>query len=443
MKAKPILHEPTPDLFRSELKSILNLRHELCRLAELIDWQRFDHHFADYFPSTTGNPATPARLIAGLFYLKHAFNLSDEVLIDRWIENPYWQYFCGEQYLRHDFPVDPTSLTKWRKRLGEKGCELLLQEMLQVGVKTKVVKMEEMKKIIVDTTVQEKAIAHPTDAKLYHRARVGLVRLAKKHDLDLRQSYERLGKHALFQSNCYARARQMKRAKKKAKQLKTYLGRVYRDILRQLESREDLKSFFKEAIDRVEKLLMQERNQPNKLYSLHAPEVECIAKGKAHKKYEFGVKTSIATTHKSNFVVGITTFAGNPYDGHTLKSALDQVEQLIGRRPEMCYADRGYRGHHEEETKIIISRQKRFMKTRSMRQAMKRRNAIEPIIGHLKSDTRLGRNYLKGTLGDKVNALLSGAGHNFRIILRKLKLLWLKILWEFLKNISELEQKLA
>jgi IS5 family transposase len=151
-------------------------------------------------------------LIAGLFYLKHAFNLSDEALVVRWVENPYWQYFCGEIYLQHKLPIDPTSMTKWRKRLGEKGCELLLQEMLSVGVKTKTVKLDEMKKVIVDTTVQEKAISYPTDGKLYHRARVCL---AKKHDIALRQSYERLGKHALFQGNCYLRARQMKRAKKK------------------------------------------------------------------------------------------------------------------------------------------------------------------------------------------------------------------------------------
>lgn len=431
MKAKPQVQEPTADLFRSELKSILNLRHELCRMAELIEWQRFENQLAEFFPSEKGCPALPSRLIVGLMYLKHAFNLSDEVLVERWVENPYWQYFCGKQYLRHDFPMDPSSMTKWRHRLGEKGCELLLQEMLTVGVKTKAVKIHDMKKVIVDTTVQEKAITHPTDAKLYQAGRCWLVRLAKKHGLELRQSYERLGKKVLFQNNCYARARQTKRARKKTKQLKTYLGRVYRDILRQLESREELKKNFSEILNRVEQLLNQNKQTKNKLYSLHAPEVECIGKGKSHKKYEFGVKTSLVTTHKSNFVIGMTTFPGNPYDGHTLVSALDQVEKLVGRRPDICYADRGYRGHSEQQSKIIISRQKRFMKTRAMRQAMKRRNAIEPVIGHLKSNTRLGRNFLKGSLGDKLNAMLSGIGHNFRIILRKLKLLWLKILFTF------------
>lgn len=254
------------------------------------------------------------------------------------------------------------------------------------------------------------------------------MRLAKKHGIELRQNYKRLGKKALFQTNCYARARQMKRAKRKIKQLKTYLGRVYRDILRQLEKREELKEIFSPHLNRINQLLNQSKQTQNKIYSLHAPEVECIGKGKAHKKYEFGVKTSLMTTHKSNFVIGITTFPGNPYDGHTLDLALNQAEQLIGRRPEICYADRGYRGHNEKITQVIISRQKRFMKTRTMRQAMKRRNAIEPIIGHLKTDTRLDRNYLKGTIGDRLNAIFSGIGHNLRIILRRLKIFWLKII---------------
>lgn len=433
MKAKPIQHEVTPDLFRSELKSILNLNHELCRLSEMMDWSRFEVQFAELFPSDKGCPATATRLIVGLFYLKHAFNVSDESLIARWVENPYWQYFCGEQYLQHNFPIGPTSLVKWRHRLGEEGVTSLLQEMLQVGIKTKVLKMDDMKQVIVDTTVQEKAISYPTDSKLFHTARRCLVRLAKKHGLALRQSYTRLSKKALFQANCYARARQMKRVRRKTKQLKTYCGRVYRNILRELEKQPSLKDVFQEVLQRAKQLLTQEKHTPRKLYSWHAPEVECIAKGKSHKRYEFGVKTSIVTTHRSNFVLGIKTFTGNPYDGHTLKEALAHVEKLVGRRPEIGYVDRGYRGHEELKTKIIISRQKRFMKTRAMRQAMKRRNAIEPIIGHLKSDTRLHRNYFKGELGDKVNALLSAIGHNFRIILKKLRLFGLHQLFLFLR----------
>lgn len=232
MKAKPIAHDPIPDLFRSELRSILNLRHELCQMAELIDWQRFDAEFAPLFPSTTGNPATPSRMIVGLFYLKHAFNLSDEALIERWVENPYWQYFCGEQYLQHEFPMDPTSLVKWRKRLKEAGSENLLEEMISVGLKTETIQVRDLKKAIVDTTVQEKAITHPTDSKLYQKGRELLVELAKEHHLELRQSYRRIGKQALFKAGCYFRAKQMKRAKKQVEKLKTYLGCVYRQLAR-------------------------------------------------------------------------------------------------------------------------------------------------------------------------------------------------------------------
>jgi transposase, IS5 family len=438
MKAKPIRHDATPDLFRAELRSILNLRHELCQMAELIDWQKFDDEFAQFFPSKTGNPATPTRLIVGLFYLKHAFNLSDEALIERWVENPYWQYFCGEQYLQHKFPVDPTSLVKWRKRLKEAGSEHLLEEMIRVGLKTETIQFKDLKKAIVDTTVQEKAITHPTDSKLYQKGRELLVELAKEHHLELRQSYCRVGKQALFKAGCYFRAQQMKRAKKQVKKLKTYLGCVYRDIKRQLAQRGELQPYFDELLGKVERLLNQQKNDKNKLYSLHAPEVECIAKGKSHKRYEFGVKVSLATTHKRNFIIGMQALPGNPYDGHTLQPVLDQVERLTGKRPDECYVDLGYRGHEEQITEIFIARTKLNNLTRTLRSALKRRNAIEPLIGHAKSDHHLGRNYLKGTLGDKINAILSGVGYNFRAILRKLRLFWLYILLLGIKNRTEI-----
>jgi transposase, IS5 family len=428
MKAKPIIHDQTPDLFRSELRSILNLRHELCQMAELIDWERFEQEFNKLFPSPTGKPAIATRLIVGLFYLKHAFNLSDEVLVARWVENPYWQYFCGEQYLQHKLPIDPTSLVKWRNRLKDKGCESLLEEMIRVGLKTETIKSTDLKRTVIDTTVQEKAVAHPTDAKLYHRGREHLVKLAKENNLLLRQSYLRLSKEALFKANCYFRAQQMKRAKKQVKKLKTYLGCVCHDIKRQLLECPDLQPLFAEKLQQVERLLSQQKNDKNKLYSLHAPEVECIAKGKAHKRYEFGVKVSLATTHKRNFVIGMQALPGNPYDGHTLTEALNQIERLTGRRPQECFVDMGYRGHDEETTEIFIARTKRNRLTRTLRRALKRRNAIEPLIGHAKSDHHLGRNYLKGTLGDKINAILSGVGYNFCAILRKLRLFWLFIL---------------
>jgi IS5 family transposase len=435
MKAKPQQQELTPDLYRSQLISILNLCHELCRMSEIIDWSKFDNEFGKFFPSTTGCPATATRLIVGLFYLKHAFKLSDEELVARWIENPYWQYFCGEQYLQHKFPVHPSSLSKWRKRLEESGCELMLQEMIKVGLKTETIKKNDLKEVIVDTTVQEKAVTYPTDAKLYQRGREQLVKLAKQRGLTLRQSYTRLGKYALFKANRYFAAQQMKRGKKHVKKLKTYLGCVYRDIQRQLEHRIELKPVFAQVLQLVKRLLTQQKMDKNKLYSLHAPEVECIAKGKVNKRYEFGVKVGLVSTLKRNFVIGMQALVGNPYDGHTLKASLDQVEKLTGQRPDNGYVDLGYRGHDEEKTNILIARSAKNPKTRTLRAKLKRRNAIEPLIGHAKSDGHLDRNYLKGTLGDKMNAILSGVGYNFRVILKKLRLFWQFIFsWLWVRN---------
>lgn len=438
MKSKPIEYDPTPDLFRSELRSIINLQHELCQLAELVDWDNHEKTFEKFFESHTGNPAIPTRLIVGLFYLKHTFQLSDEELVARWVENPYWQYFCGEQYLQHEFPIDPSSMSRWRKRFKEKGCEKLLEESIRLGLKTKTIKEKDLKKSIVDTTVQEKAITYPTDAKLYHRGRELLAKLSACHELDLRQTYRFLSKKALFQCHQYFKAKQMKRAKRQVKKLKTYLGRVYRDVQRQLENRQHLKPIFAELLSRVEKVLNQTKTDKNKLYSMHAPEVECIAKGKVHKHYEFGVKVSIATTHRKNFVIGIKALPGNPYDGHTLKDALDQVERLTGKRPEECFVDRGYKKHEEKQAQVYLSRQKQNGLTQALRKAIKRRNAIEPIIGHLKSDHQLNRNYLKGTVGDGMNAIMSGVGYNLRAILRMLRIFWFYIFTICFKKDAEI-----
>jgi len=433
MRAKPQKHTPQTDLVQGDLEFLIDLNHELCLLAEKINWKKFEQEFAGYFPATVGNPALPARLVVGVLYLKYAFGLSDEAVVAMWVENPYWQYFCGMQYFQHKLPFHPTSLIKWRNRLGEVGCEKLLKELIEVAIKEDVIEEKDLKKVIIDTTVQEKAITHPTDAKLQHRARLLLLKQAKKLGFELRQSYLRLGKQALFRGSRYASAQQMKRARKQFKLVKRYLGCVYRDIRRQLEKHPELTIHFNNLLENTERLLNQKREDKNKLYSLHAPEVECIAKGKAHKKYEFGVKTGIATTHKSNFVVGIQALPGNPYDGHTLSASLNQVEALTGIRPSDCYVDLGYRGNDEKTCEVHMTRSKAALKTYALRKDMRRRSAIEPIIGHMKSDGLLGRNYLKGGIGDKINAILCGAGHDLRIILKKLRLFWLKIFWSLYK----------
>ena len=432
MKSKGNEPQPSLDMFRSELSNMLNLRHELCQLSELVNWESLEEVFGDFFPSETGRPATPTRLVVGLFYLKATFNVSDELLASRWVENPYWQYFCGEQYLQHHLPVDPSSMSRWRKRLKDSGAEKLLEETILLGLKTEVLKKKDLKKAIVDTTVQEKNITYPTDTKLYKKGIDLIVQAAKNSNISLKQTYKFVSKKALFKAGCYYRAKQMKRAGKETKKLKTYLGRVSRDFERKMEGISELHDLYSSLLSQVNQVLTQTKNSKNKLYSYHAPEVECIGKGKAQKRYEFGVKVSIATPHKRNFVIGAKALPGNPFDGHTLRNCLDQVQQLTGIRPSQTFVDNGYRGHDEEQSEVFVARQAKSRKTRAIRKAMKRRSAVEPLIGHLKNNGHLGRNFLKGAHGDQFNVVMSGVGYNLRAILKKLWLFWASIFWQFL-----------
>jgi IS5 family transposase len=404
------------DLFRARLGNQLDLQHALVRLAGLIDWSRFETAFGPLYHESVGRPGKPTRLMVGLSYLKHTHNLSDEEVCERWVENPYWQFFCGFDYLQHRLPIDPSSLTRWRERIGPDGMELLLAATVEAAVASGAVKPSSLERVIVDTTVQPKAIAHPLDSRLYHRGREILVRLAARHGIPLRQSYQRLGKRALRLASRYAHARQMRRARREVKRLKTFLGRVARDVLRKLGTRPGLARHFAEPLARVERLLTQQRTDHAKLYALHAPEVECLTKGKAHKHYEFGVKVSVAATNCEGLILGMLALPGNPYDGHTLPAALVQAERIGGTAVTRAYVDRGYRGHGLDDRRVFVSGRRRGI-TPTVRRELKRRSAIEPVIGHMKADGRLDRNFLAGARGDAINALLCGAGYNLRLIL--------------------------
>lgn len=431
MKPKAPQPSSQEDLFRSRLDQILNRRHPLFVLADRIDWEVFDNKFGPLYSEKKGRPGKPTRLMVGLHYLKHAFNESDESVVARLLENPYWQYFCGFEYFIHRLPVDPTSMTRWRKRIGPKEMEQLLSETLQTAKREEHLTERHMERVNVDTTVQEKAIAYPTDSRLYHKARVLLVKAAKDRGIPLRQSYLRLGKKALIMNGRYAHARQMKRAKKEQKKLKNYLGRVYRNILRNCpEPDEQLAGLLTYA----KRILTQQRHDKNKLYSLHAPEVECIAKGKVHKKYEFGCKVSVVTTSKDNWIVGVEALHNNPFDGHTLNGALEQMKRIVGWDADNAYVDKGYKGNPKRlgNTAVhLANRRKKSMKPSEWRW-FKRRSAIEPVIGHIKHDNRMGRNYLKGTDGDKMNAILAACGFNLRKLLRA-------IIWLFFKELGWLK----
>ncbi|HJT52139.1 MAG TPA: IS5 family transposase [Nitrosospira sp.] len=412
------------DMFRQRLDELVNPQHPLARLAQHIDWQVFEQKWAPHFPSSRGRPATSTRLIAGLLYLQHTFALSDEDVVWGWVENPYWQLFCGETWFQHRPPIDPSSLTRWRKRIGEEGLEWMLTQTIRAAESTQLIKPKSFEKIIVDSTVQEKAIAHPTDSKLLEKARQHLVKLAAEGGLVLRQNYNREAPKLAAQTGRYAHAKQYKRMRGSLKKLKTVVGRVWRDVQRQVAKLPAaMQKKADELLARTKRLLTQKQKDKNKLYSLHAPEAECIAKGKSRQPYEFGVKVSIATTHKEGLVVGMRSMPGNPYDGHTLFEALEQVAILTDCQPKEVFVDLGYRGVEVQPgTRVYHPKLKRNI-TQRLRRDIRRRSAIEPAIGHMKNDGRLRRNWLKGTDGDAFHALLCGCGHNLRMILRKLRLL--------------------
>jgi transposase, IS5 family len=441
MRPKEVRVTGAADLFRSRLDQIIDLRHALVKLAGVIDWRFLEARFGAAYTDKPGRPPLPTRLMAGLAILKHLHDLSDEALCDRWVENPYFQFFCGEEFFRHELVFDRSSLTRWRQRMGEEKLASLVQESLAVAVKTKAAKPSDFTRVIVDTTVQEKAIAFPTDAKLLHRAREKLARLAKQQGVTLRQSYERIGKHALIAHQRYAHAKQFKRANKALKTLRTLLGRVIRDVSRKIAGKPALEEAFCALLARARTVRGQrQRERGRKLYSLHAPEVECIGKGKAHKPYEFGVKVSVATPlHRcagGQFVAHVAAIPGNPYDGHTLAAVIPAIEASTGGTIKRILADRGYRGHNAPAThqfRVFIQGQKRRV-TDAIKRELRRRSAVEPVIGHLKSDHRMNRNHLTGRHGDAANAILAAVGYNFRLILRWLSLLWLWITVAFSRD---------
>ena len=441
MKPKERGDSGQADLLRSRLDAILDMDHALVKLSRTIDWSFLEQRFGAVYEDKAGRPPLPTRLMAGLAILKHTYDLSDEVLCERWVENPYYQFFCGEEFFQHRLVFDRSSLTRWRQRMGEEKLQALLQESLAVATKTKAIKPSDLNRVIVDSTVQPKNVMFPTDARLLNRAREILMRLAKKQGVKLRQSYQRVGKFALIAHQRYAHAKQFKRANKALRKLRTYLGRIIRDIGRKIEGKVDLVGgiVLESMLARARCVLDQKRGQRGpKIYSLHAPEVECIGKGKAHRPYEFGVKVSVATTlthaKGGQFVAHVKSLPGNPYDGHTLKTVIPDMEAVVGNTIERILADKGYRGHNappDYKFRVFISGQKRRV-TQKIKRELRRRSAVEPVIGHLKSEHRMGRNYLSHRSGDAANAVLAAAGYNFRRLIRWLMVLLRQILAAFL-----------
>ena len=419
------------DLFRARLDQIINMKHELVVLAEKIDWAWLDSQLADYF-SHEGRPAEPVRFMLGMFILKHTYALSDEQVWDRWVHDPYFQYFTGEEFFQHHLPHERSGMSHWRHRIGEK-LDILLQESLRVAHDTGALKTSDLARVTADTTVQPKNITHPTDVKLLLVAIQQLGKLAKQHGVLLRQSYSRVAKTAAMMAGRYAHAKQFKRMNRRIKFLRIRLGRLIRDIRRKIEADEELGAVFAVPLIKASQIRGQKQRQRGwKLYSWHAPETECIGKGKAAKPYEFGVKVSLTTTNRrckgGQFILHAKALPGTPYDGHTLKEVLAETEDLTGREIERVYVDKGYRGHNAPKPlRVFRSGQKRGVHGQ-IRRELRRRSAIEAVIGHCKSDGHLERNYLKGRQGDQSNAVMSAVGYNFRLILKWLRHLFCKII---------------
>jgi len=426
MKPKPTIRNPQRELFRVELVNLVDLSHPLVKLGERINWTVFEEQLGATYNQTAGAPGINTRLMVALHYLKYQYDLSDEGVVNHWMENPYWQHFSGRQYFEHELPIDPSSMTRWRKRLGEAGAEVMLKETIATGVAMKAITPSQMRHLNVDTTVQTKAIRHPTDSRLYDRARERLVVHARKAGLSIKQSYERVGRQLVMKASRYAHARQMKRAKACTRKLKTNLGRVIREIERQ--SPVPAMSRILEVCKRIH---AQGRGDQHKVYSVHEPQTMCIAKGKAGKKYEFGQKVSVAVTSKGGWLLGAMCIAGNPYDGHTLQRQMAQVDRLCIEKQgtQTIHVDMGYCGHDYQGNKtVIVDKRRRGETVKRVWRWMKRRAAVEPTSGHLKSEHRLERNQLRGLIGDSINAILSAAAMNFGKLLSFLLALLLELL---------------
>jgi IS5 family transposase len=404
-------------LFQAHFDQMLNHEHELIQLAKKIDWLRFDAAFAGSYSKDMGAPAKAIRLMVGMQYLKYTFNESDESVVDRWVENPYWQYFCGYTHMQHECPIHPTSLGKWRGRVGADRLAELLKETISLALREKHLSKRDLEQIIVDTTVQEKNVTYPTDSKLLYKAVVKLAEAAKSRGIWLRQSYLRVGKKAAVMAGRYAHAKQYKRMRRQLRKLRTYVGRLIRDIQRQASGMDE---HLTTLLSRADRIRQQQPQDSHKLYSLHEPEVQCISKGKAHKRYEFGQKVALATTNRSNWIVASLMLPDNPYDGHTLAATMITTESNTGVAITDAYVDKGYRGHdYSGGAQIHVAGQSNQGCSRSERRRRRRRSAIEPKIGHLKSDHRMDRCFLKGLRGDAINAVLAAAGSNLRKLLRR------------------------
>lgn len=393
--------------FYSTFEEQLNHKHPLYKLANTIDWELFEDSFSKYYSKDMGAPAKPIRLMVSLLILKQLRNLSDEHVVEQWSENIYYQYFSGEEYFSSTPPCVPTELVEFRKRIGEEGVALIFKESIRINGKD-----GEGDILSGDTTVQEKNITYPTDDKLYKRIISKCRTIAKEENIELRQSYTQTIKKLSITQRLKRNKGGEVKARAASRKVKTISGRLVRELERKLTPTGIEKWGMELSL--FNKVLLQKRSHSNKIYSLHEPQVKCFSKGKEHKKYEFGSKVSILITQKTGVIVGALNFEDNIHDSKTLEQAIEQHKRLTGIEAREIFVDRGYKGlkrigntqiHYPKPDKNI---------TKNKRNKHKRRAAIEPVIGHLKHDYRMSRNFLKGSFGDAVNLMLAASAMNFK-----------------------------
>lgn len=403
-------HSPQLGMFPG-LADQLNQKHPLYLLANKINWQLFEDAFKVHYSAKMGAPSKPIRLMVSLLILKHVRNLSDENLVEQWSENIYYQYFSGEQNFQPKPPCVPTELIAFRQRIGEAGVELILKESIRVNKSDKD-KEDDNSVVSLDTTVQEKNITYPTDDKLYKKIIKKCWIIAGKEAIDLRQSYRSTVKKLGYAQRFKNTKNGAKAARKANKKIKIIAGRLVRELARKLPL--ERLGVHLPALKLYQRVLSQKRGDSNKIYSIHEPDVKCYAKGKEHKKFEFGSKASILVCQKTGIIMGAINFTQTLHDSHTVGEALEQYERLTGKEAKEVFVDRGYRGIKEyKASKVYVPITDKNV-TQERRNKHSRRAAIEPVIGHLKHDYRLCRNYLKGILGDNMNVILASAAMNFK-----------------------------
>jgi IS5 family transposase len=418
------------------LKEQLSSKHPLYVLADVINWAMFEESFKKHYKENFGRPAKPIRLMTGLLMLKHIRNLSDESVVEQWAENAYYQHFSGAQTFTAKAPCEASELVHFRNRIGAEGVELILKESIRINGKG-----GKEDKASIDTTVQEKNITYPTDSKLHRKIIKKCIGIADKAGIELRQSYSRTLKKLGVDQRFRNHPKNGAKARKADKKVKTIAGRLVRELQRKLPAES-----YKADLELFDRVLRQKRQDKNKVYSLHEPEVVCISKGKEHKKYEFGSKVSITVTQKSGVIIGAINIPGNDYDGHTLDTALEQQQRLTGHKLKEAFVDRGYRGRKEvletaiHTPKTFSNKLTNYRKSK-LKKGFTKRAAIEPKIGHLKTDHRLSRNFYKGIKGDNINVMLAAAAMNFKRMMNIWKdnllslFMWLaRILSQILKS---------